>query len=131
MKKCRACLEEKPGDAFYPYNQGRCKACLCEQVKRHRRESDYVREYDRERAKSPERRAANRATVIAWRAANPEKYKAQTALGNAVRAGKIKKKPCQHRGCKETKVHAHHDDYSKPLKVRWLCAKHHHRGHHG
>ncbi len=27
------------------------------------------------------------------------------------------------------KVQAHHDDYSKPLEVRWLCQKHHHEWH--
>jgi hypothetical protein len=26
-------------------------------------------------------------------------------------------------------VQAHHDDYSKPLEVRWLCKKHHHEWH--
>jgi len=26
-------------------------------------------------------------------------------------------------------IHAHHDDYSKPLQVRWLCDLHH-REHH-
>jgi hypothetical protein len=35
--------------------------------------------------------------------------------------------PCE--VCKETNVDAHHDDYNKPLDVRWLCKKHH-REHH-
>ena len=31
--------------------------------------------------------------------------------------------PCEVCGIPES--HAHHDDYSRPLDVRWLCEKHH------
>ena len=41
--------------------------------------------------------------------------------------GILIKKPCEI--CGEIKVDAHHDDYYKPLDVRWLCKKHH-REHH-
>lgn len=53
----------------------------------------------------------------------PEKYKANYTLRNAVKAGKIIKGKCE--VCGDTKTHGHHDDYSKPLEVRWLCIKHH------
>lgn len=58
-----------------------------------------------------------------WRRENPEKYAAQVALNNAVRSGKVVKQPCE--VCRATKVHGHHDDYTKPLEVRWLCPLHH------
>ena len=41
----------------------------------------------------------------------------------AIKMGKLVKEPCE--VCGELKVHAHHDDYTKPLQVRWLCQKHH------
>jgi hypothetical protein len=44
-----------------------------------------------------------------------------------VRRGLMKSYPCE--VCGEEKVEAHHDDYSKPYDVRWLCFKHH-RLHH-
>lgn len=54
------------------------------------------------------------------RARNPEKVKAQNALNYAVRMGRLVRGSCE--GCgTDKKVHAHHDDYSKPFQVRWLC----------
>jgi hypothetical protein len=42
--------------------------------------------------------------------------------------GVLERMPCE--VCKTTEnVEAHHDDYAKPLEVRWLCKKHH-REHH-
>lgn len=41
-----------------------------------------------------------------------------------LKRGKIERKPCEIEGCQE-KPQMHHDDYSKPLEVRWLCRKHH------
>ncbi len=54
---------------------------------------------------------------------NPDKRAAHIAVGNAVRDGVLHKKACQI--CGKSEVHAHHDDYGEPLKVKWLCAKHH------
>jgi hypothetical protein len=31
--------------------------------------------------------------------------------------------------CGNAATHAHHDDYSKPLEVRWLCRAHHSEHH--
>ena len=45
----------------------------------------------------------------------------------AVRSGKLYEQPCE--VCGENKVEAHHDDYNKPLEVRWLCRKHHDEHH--
>lgn len=58
-----------------------------------------------------------------WRIKNPLKNKARTMVNNALYAGKIKKSPCA--VCGNNKVVAHHEDYSKPLEVIWLCKKHH------
>lgn len=31
--------------------------------------------------------------------------------------------------CQEKKIEAHHDDYNKPSKIRWLCKSHHTQHH--
>lgn len=56
----------------------------------------------------------------AYRARNREKTKAQNSLNYAIRKGDIVRGNCEECGTSE-KVHAHHDDYSKPLQVKWLC----------
>jgi len=45
----------------------------------------------------------------------------------AIKCGLLVRKPCE--VCSEEKVDAHHDDYTKPLDVRWLCRKHHNEHH--
>jgi hypothetical protein len=53
----------------------------------------------------------------------PEKEKARNTLRNAIKGGYIKRCVCE--VCGNPKTQAHHDDYSKPLEVRWLCHQHH------
>ncbi len=49
-------------------------------------------------------------------------------VNNAIRGKKLFKEPCEVCGCTD-KIHAHHDDYDKPLDVRWLCSAHHSQWH--
>lgn len=64
-----------------------------------------------------------------WRRANPEKYLAHVAVQRALSAGELVKGPCE--VCGDPTVDGHHDDYAKPLAVRWLCRQHHIRLHGG
>jgi len=52
--------------------------------------------------------------------AHPEHKKAQDAIKTEKRAGRLSVKPCEMCGSDEN-IDAHHDDYSKPLDVQWLC----------
>ena len=60
-----------------------------------------------------------------WALKNPEKVKAHKAVFHAVRNGTLLPEPCF---C-GVKAHAHHEDYSKPLDVAWLCPFHHKQRH--
>jgi hypothetical protein len=48
-------------------------------------------------------------------------------VDNALRSGKLVKGPCEVGGDCAGRIEAHHDDYARPLTVRWVC-KRHHRG---
>ena len=52
------------------------------------------------------------------------------AVLSALRAGELQRsEKCERCGTTDKKLHAHHDDYTKPLQVRWLCISCH-RFHH-
>jgi hypothetical protein len=66
-----------------------------------------------------------------WQKRNPEKRRAQNAINNALRDGKITKpENCQKCGS-DGRIEAHHPDYSKPLEVAWLCNRDHVAAHRG
>lgn len=57
----------------------------------------------------------------------PERNRARRKVRDHIRAGRLNRQPCE--VCGTPNAHAHHDDYSRPLDVRWLCRQHH-REHH-
>jgi hypothetical protein len=134
-KVCRRCNLEKQLTEFYAHAKmldghlNICKMCVKLQVKKHRKENDHVREYDRSRYKNnPERKRKTDKMVKRWRANNPDGYLAHYTVSNAIRDGRLKRMPCVI--CGNLKSEAHHEDYSKPLEVMWLCSLHHRRYHH-
>ena len=72
----------------------------------------------------------SKESVRNWEKNNREKVRAHAALNYAIRTGKvIRPKSCIL--CGDTpplgrdgrsQLHAHHEDYSKPFDVDWLCA---------
>ena len=61
--------------------------------------------------------------VLKWKEKYPEKRLAYNKVFVEVRAGRMRRQPCEI--CGEEETSAHHDDYNLPLKVRWLCKKCH------
>lgn len=59
------------------------------------------------------------------RKSEPEKGRARWNTWKAVRDGVIKKGPCEVGSDCLGRIEAHHEDYGKPLEVRWLCKRHH------
>jgi hypothetical protein len=53
----------------------------------------------------------------------PERIKARVIVSREIRAGRMIRGNCEI--CGSSNANAHHDDYSKPLEVRWFCRKDH------
>lgn len=147
-KRCIICDKELALDQFYPHPQmddghlNKCKECCRGQErarqKRLRKDPAWVRSERKrtrernvrlgygERYKPVTKRRRERVAAYkrAWMARNPEKVKAICAANNALRDGRLTRKPCEVCGAARS-VHKHHEDYSKPLEVRWLCSKCH------
>ena len=133
---------------MYDGHFNECKKCAKKRVTAHRNKNiEAVREYDRNRpnrvqrtedvkkrrlalkVNDPQKFKEQESRKQIWRDNNPEKYRAHNILNNAVRDGKVKK-PYKCEACGKRRVlHGHHDDYSKPLDVDWLCSQCHNDHH--
>jgi hypothetical protein len=146
MKRCNKCGQEKPRSKFYkdrhnPDGLGlKCKACVDASMRSWRarnpdRHRSYVAAYA---AKHPERVKASyerwkkrhpdraKEKFAAWVARYPEHAKARLAYMNALRSGKlVRPSRCSECGAEAKRIEGHHDDYSRPLEIRWLCKRCH------
>lgn len=142
-KSCFKCHATKPLADFYRHGRmadghlNKCKECTKADTRANYAENvDQYREYERTRATLDHRVEARKAYAAtdrgrdaarrgsrAFAQRNPIKYAAKNACSNAIRDGRLIRQPCE--VCGKEKAQAHHDDYSKPLEVRWLCTKHH------
>ena len=129
-KACFKCGKTLPLTEFYKHpamgdgHLGKCKECTKKDVAEHREKNiDKIREYDKKRAKLPERKALSLKINREWRKEDKRRNKCHNALRRAILKGTITRIPCE--VCGDEKSHAHHEDYDKPLYVMWLCAEHH------
>ena len=128
MKRCGCCELEKEEINFgkrKASKDGLAHKCkLCQRVYDKARAGDKHRAEQRSiYAQTEEGRISGSKAKSDYRKRNPNKSKAHALVSRKVRSGSLFRENCE--VCGESKTHAHHDDYAKPLNVRWLCPIHH------
>lgn len=120
-KACFKCGDVQPLDAFYRHpnmadgHLNKCKMCARRDVQDNyaKRRAQY-QSYDKSRYKHRYQRGD-------FRPRDATKEKARITLHNAINRGKVSRPPRCERCHATCKPHGHHEDYSKPLTVQWLC----------
>lgn len=108
----------------------KCKECTRADVTANvEKNFSYYQKYESDRYKDP----ARKASMVAPRARACKKWQAKAEnrlkiavhrqVKKALAIGLLKKQPCTR--CGSDRSQGHHEDYSKPLEVIWLCALHH------
>jgi hypothetical protein len=149
MKPCKVCHQIKPFDQFYKHarlSDGRlnkCIECLKIHIKAYReKHAERYKVYEQARANLPHRVAQRREYIVTdagkaarkratenYRKKYPMKYATKIIFGNAIK-NKLIIPENQCSMCASTnQIEGHHDDYTKPLEVRWLCSKCHKQWH--
>jgi hypothetical protein len=131
MKRCFKCGGLKSLSEFYRHPKmadghlGKCKACTKADVKKHYRATLPERHaYEKRRRQRPERKKQQAEQLARHNERHPDRKRARQAVANAIRDKKLTRGPCGDCGTTDG-VEGHHEDYSQPLKVDWLCRKCH------
>lgn len=144
-KVCKACGVLKPLNEYYKHPKmadghlNKCKECQKENSRQAReKNAEQYRQYDKDRANNPDRVAARREysrteagkeshakAIKKYQQTSTLKRAAHILVGNALRDGKIVRAEVYETCGSSGKIEGHHDDYTKPLEVRWLCERCH------
>lgn len=128
---CNLCGENNP-DSFYPYNKSRCKDCLSTKwgTKNDKVKKAYIARYRFEN-KDKIKKYYKDWYANNGRKRDPIKSKAHYRVRYAIVKGWLAKPKSCSICDSHVKIEGHHNDYTKPLEVSWLCNKCHrllHRG---
>lgn len=134
MKICSRCHLEK--NDFYPYKKTICKDCVKKYDRERYKNEDrkkYLKDFHNEYMKNEDNRKRHSKLSIKfaaeWAKNNPEKIRTHYLLKYHVKKGHIiKPGTCSYCNNKD-KIEAHHEDYSKPFSIVWLCRTCHKRYH--
>jgi hypothetical protein len=126
---CTKCNILKPFSEFnwdkrYNIPFSRCKTCFNERCKKYRHSKMGKQTYEKW-VNSTKGKSVRHNAHFKWKNANPDQHKAVYYVKNAIRDGRLLRKPCEI--CGDVKSEGHHTSYKREnwLKVVWLCKKHH------
>jgi hypothetical protein len=72
----------------------------------------------------PHWKGGRAASVARCKRSHLEEIRTRNIVSKHIRRGHLKRRPCEVCGAAND-IHAHHDDYSKPFEIVWLCRRHH------
>jgi hypothetical protein len=140
---CKKCGKHRSSKNFYKNNKVTCRFCIIEYNKEYQKKyrkdfadkrseyskryreknKDRITEYYKEwySANGRKRSSVYMEKITEWQENNPEKRDAAYQVNLEVSRGNIVRPTVCSECGQERKVVGHHDDYTKPLDVRWLC----------
>lgn len=132
---CKSCTIEKDQSFFYPRNKSTCKKCVIKRGVEQDRANPAAKAARQLKTRIKNREKYN-AYYRTWYAKNgrsrtPEKQYAHYRVSVAIKKGELVRPTVCVECLSQARIEAHHDDYNKPLMVRWLCNRCHRKIHTG
>lgn len=138
MKSCYKCGKEKNEDCFSVDRstkdrlQNCCKECQSLRDSKYRKTNkgkEVNQKGIKKYRKTRKGKEAHSVGGARYRQKYPEKIKAGSCVGYAIKLGKLVRPDVCEQCDTKCKPEAHHPDYDKPLDVTWMCIKCHKKLH--